>query len=60
MKRLQNFLMALAMTVVAMPAVASSPEVNEVNVASKTQRQVSFPFGLITPVRVVLSTQRTF
>lgn len=44
MKRLQNFLMALAMTVVAMPAVASSPEVNEVNVASKTQRQVSFPF----------------
>jgi hypothetical protein len=36
--------MALAMTVVAMPAVASSPEVNEVNVASKTQRQVSFPF----------------
>lgn len=44
MKRLQNFLMALAMTIVAMPAVASSPEVNEVNVASKTQRQVSFPF----------------
>lgn len=44
MKRLQNFLMALAMTVVAMPAVASSPEVNEVNVVSKTQRQVSFPF----------------
>ena len=44
LKRLQNFLMALAMTVVAMPAVASSPEVNEVNVASKTQRQVSFPF----------------
>jgi hypothetical protein len=44
MKRLQNFLMALAMTVVAMPAVASSPEVNEVNVASKIQRQVSFPF----------------
>ena len=36
--------MALAMTVVAMPAVASTPEVNEVNVASKTQRQVSFPF----------------
>ena len=36
--------MALAMTVVAMPAVASSPEVNEVNVASKTQHQVSFPF----------------
>ncbi|MBQ8701778.1 MAG: hypothetical protein IJ549_03345 [Prevotella sp.] len=44
MKRLQKFMMALAMTVIAVPAMATSPEVNEVNVASKTQRQVSFPY----------------